>query len=59
MLLLYYIISFVLDPLMFFFRSYDPVIMTVICDIILILVLSSKRKIKEIENKNKKEIKNN
>ena len=59
MLLLYYITSFALDPLMFFFRSYDPVIMTVICDIILTLVLSSKRKIKEIENKNKKEIKNN
>ena len=57
MLLLYYITSFALDPLMFFFRSYDPV--TVICDIILTLFLSSKRKIREIENKSKKEIENN
>jgi len=57
MLLLYYITSFALDPLMFFFRSYDSV--TVICDIILTLFLSSKRKIREIENKSKKEIENN
>ena len=59
MLLLYCITSFALDPLMSFFRSHDPVTMTVICDIALTLVLSSKIRIKKQENRNKKEIKNN
>jgi len=57
MLLLYCITSFALDPLMSFFRSHNPVTMTVICDVALTLVLSSKIKIKKKKIEIRKKLK--
>jgi len=56
MLLLCYIISFVLNLSMSFFMPCNFVIVTVMCDVM--LILSSKMRIKVKENRNEKIIEN-